>query len=592
MTAPWEEKDRSGYDSHLARRLFGYLAPYRKVVATAVVLLLGLSAVRLAGPYLTKIAIDGPIRNEDPQGLLYITLLFLLLLIAQFGLGYLQTYWTNWIGQQVMSDLRRQLFGHLQKQDAAFFDRTPAGRIITRITNDVDVMNDLFTSGVVSVFGDAFSLLGIVVIMLLMNWKLALVCFSVIPLLFLLTLWFKLRVRDSYRRVRGAVAAINGFLQESFTGMAVTQMFVQEGRKFGEFEKHNRRHMQANLDSIFYYAVFYPAVNLVGALAIALILWAGGIQVLDAGLTLGAVVAFIQYSERFYKPISDLSEKVNILQSAMASAERIFGLLDTGPTIRPPQRPHRAPVQGQIHFDRVSFWYREGTPVLHGVDLRVEPGEKVAIVGATGSGKTTLINLLGRLYDVCEGAVRVDGTDLRQWEPEALRQSIAVVLQDVFLFNGSVGDNIRLWSGRVTDSAAQQAARRVAADRFIQRLPAAYQSPVRERGSALSVGQRQLLAFARALAHDPRILVLDEATSSVDTETEQLIQKALAELMEGRTALIIAHRLSTIQHCDRIVVLHRGEIREEGTHQQLLRQRGIYFKLYQLQYKDQLVDAV
>ncbi len=588
----WEERDRRGYDSRLARRLLSYLSPYRGLVAAAVLLLLAVSALQLAGPYLTKVAIDGPIRDGEPEGLLWIALLFLLVLLTRFVLGYLQTYWTQWIGQQIMSDLRGQLFRHLQKLDAAYFDRTPAGRIITRITNDVDVLNELFTSGVVSVFGDLFSLAGIVAIMLWLNWKLALVSFAVIPLLFLATLVFKLKVRDSYRRVRRAVAAINAFLQESFTGMSVIQMFVQEDRKRGEFETLNRAHMQANLDSIFYYAVFYPLVNLLGAVAVALILWVGGIQVLDGALTLGAVVAFVQYAERFYKPISDLSEKVNILQSAMASSERIFELLDTQPAIVPPATPERDEVRGRIEFDRVDFWYREGTPVLRDVSLTVEPGEKVAIVGATGSGKTTLISLLCRFYDVQEGAVRIDGVDVRQHDLDQLRRSIAIVLQDVFLFNGTIADNVRLWGSPISRQRLEQATRRVSADRFVARLPQGYDSPVRERGSVLSAGQRQLLAFARALAHDPRILVLDEATSSVDTETELLIQDALRELMQERTSLIIAHRLSTIQHCDRIVVLHKGEVREQGTHRELLGKRGIYFKLYQLQYKEQLAGAV
>ncbi len=588
----WEERDRRGYDSRLARRLLSYLSPYRGLVAAAVLLLLAVSALQLAGPYLTKVAIDGPIRDGEPEGLLWIALLFLLVLLTRFVLGYLQTYWTQWIGQQIMSDLRGQLFRHLQKLDAAYFDRTPAGRIITRITNDVDVLNELFTSGVVSVFGDLFSLAGIVAIMLWLNWKLALVSFAVIPLLFLATLVFKLKVRDSYRRVRRAVAAINAFLQESFTGMSVIQMFVQEDRKRGEFETLNRAHMQANLDSIFYYAVFYPLVNLLGAVAVALILCVGGIQVLDGALTLGAVVAFVQYAERFYKPISDLSEKVNILQSAMASSERIFELLDTSPAIVQPATPSRDEVRGRIEFDRVNFWYREGTPVLRDVSLTVEPGEKVAIVGATGSGKTTLISLLCRFYDVQEGAVRIDGVDVRQHDLDQLRRSIAIVLQDVFLFNGTIADNVRLWGSPISRQRLEQATRRVSADRFVARLPQGYDSPVRERGSVLSAGQRQLLAFARALAHDPRILVLDEATSSVDTETELLIQDALRELMQERTSLIIAHRLSTIQHCDRIVVLHKGEVREQGTHRELLGKRGIYFKLYQLQYKEQLAGAV
>ncbi|HLV01895.1 MAG TPA: ABC transporter ATP-binding protein, partial [Acidobacteriota bacterium] len=448
----------------------------------------------------------------------------------------------------------------------------------------------LFTSGVVSIFGDVVALFGIVVIMLWLDWRLALVTFAVIPLLFVATMIFKIKVRDSYRRVRTAIAAINAFLQETITGMAIVQVFTQEKRKQKEFDIRNREHLDANLASIFYYAVYYPVVNLIGALSIALIVWYGGMRTLDGTVTLGVLVAFIQYSERFYKPISDLSEKFNILQSAMASSERIFRLLDTHSQIVPPVNPIRIDeIRGKIEFRNVSFAYNADTPVLKNIQLTIQPGEKVAIVGPTESGKSTLINLLCRFYDVQEGAVLIDDHDVRHLDLDQLRQSIAVVLQDVFLFSGTVDENIRLWAHPVPREKMIEAARQVHAEHFIEELPDSYQSQVSERGSSLSVGQRQLLAFARALAHDPRILVLDEATSSVDTETEMLIQDALETLMKGRTSLIIAHRLSTIQHCDRIVVLSKGEIKEEGTHQQLLAKRGIYFKLYQLQYRDQLV---
>ncbi len=588
MTSTDSDKLTKFYDALLVRRLLTYLRPYRKVVGVSVVLLLILSGLRLVGPYLIKIAIDESIPHHDTGQLQTLTLLFVFVLSLQFGVGFLQTYATNWTGQRIMYDLRLQVFRHIQKLDVAYFDKNATGRIITRLTNDVDVLNELFTSGVVSVFGDVFSLLGIVTVMLWINWKLALVCFSVIPLLFIATVLFKQKVRGSYRRVRAALARINSFLQEAITGMTIVQVFVQEKRKFEEFKRRNSDHLQANLDSIFYYAVFYPIVSLIGTLALALILWYGGLQVLNGVLTLGAVVAFVQYSERFYKPISDLSEKFNILQSAMASSERIFDLLDTRPAISAPTVPQMAPeLGGTIEFRNVSFRYDANVPVLKNLSFRVDPGEKVAIVGATGAGKTTLISLLSRFYDVNQGEIAVDGVDLRLWDPAELRQRIAVVLQDVFLFSGSIADNIRLWDGRVSDQAMKEGARRVLAADFIESMPEGYSTTLTERGQSISSGQRQLLSFARALARDPEILVLDEATSSVDPHTEHQIQIALGQLIEDRTAVIIAHRLSTIQNCNRILVLHKGELVEEGSHAQLLALQGIYFRLYQLQFRDQ-----
>ena len=588
MTSTDSGKLTKSYDAQLARRLLTYLRPYRRVVGVSVVLLLILSALRLVAPYLIKIAIDESIPDRDTGQLQTLSLLFVLVLSLQFGVGFLQTYATNWTGQRIMYDLRLQIFGHIQKLDVAYFDKNATGRILTRITNDVDALNELFTSGVVSVFGDVFSLMGIVAVMLWINWKLALVCFSVIPLLFIATLLFKQRVRGSYRRVRAAVARINSFLQESITGMTIVQIFVQEERKLEEFKQRNRDHLQANLDSIFYYAIFYPVVSLIGTLALALILWYGGLQVLNGVLTLGAVVAFVQYSERFYKPISDLSEKFNILQSAMASSERIFDLLDTRPSVSAPTVPQMAPQPaGTIEFRNVSFRYDANVPVLKNLSFRVDPGEKVAIVGATGAGKTTLISLLSRFYDVDQGEIALDGVDLRLWDPAELRQRVAVVLQDVFLFSGSIADNIRLWDGHVSDEAMQDGARRVLAADFIESMPDGYATILNERGQSISSGQRQLLSFARALARNPEILVLDEATSSVDPHTEHQIQIALGQLIEDRTAVIIAHRLSTIKNCNRILVLHKGELVEEGSHAQLLALRGIYFNLYQLQFQDQ-----
>ena len=584
-----EELLGKSYDIHLARRLVRYLYPYRWVVIASVLLLLIISGLQLVAPYLTKIAIDQHIRRGDYEGLQFLALLFLSILLLQFVISFAQTYLMNWTGQKIMYDLRVEIFAHVQKLHVGYFDKNPVGRLTTRMTTDVEVLNELFTAGVISIFGDIFLLSGIVIVMLWLNWELALISFSVIPLLFVVTLVFKNKVRNSYRWVRTCVAKINVFLQENLVGMAVVQVFVQEKRKFRQFDDRNREHLQANLQSIFYYAVFYPIVNLIGAVAVGLIVWHGGSQILQGALTLGVVVAFIQYSERFYKPISDLSEKFNIFQSAMASSERIFKLLDTRPEVLSAAHPIRLrDFRGEIEFRNVSFAYKENIPVLKQLNLKVTSGKKIAIVGATGSGKSTLINLLCRFYDVEEGEIRIDGVNIKDLHLDQLRQSIAVVLQDVFLFSGTIEENIQLWARPINREKVKEVAHRVHAHRFIQRLPAQYTASVAERGTSLSLGERQLLAFARALAHDPKILILDEATSSVDTETELLIQDALEKLMKDRTSLIVAHRLSTIQNCDRIIVLHKGEIREEGSHAELLRKKGIYYKLYQLQYKEQL----
>jgi ATP-binding cassette, subfamily B, multidrug efflux pump len=579
------------YDARLMRRLLTYIRPYRGSAILAIIYIVAASALSVLPPYLTKVAIDRYIQNRSLSGLNSISALYVLTLIAVFGLSYGQTWVMNLMGQKIMYDLRVQIFRHLQRLDVAFFDRNPVGRLMTRVTTDVDALNELFTSGVITIFGDICTLAGIVVTLFLMNFRLALAIFSVVPLLFLVTFLFKIKVRDSFRRVRTAIARINAFLQENITGTAVVQIFSQERKQQRRFARINQEHLDANLQSIFYYAIFYPLLELVGALAVALIVWYGGLQVFAGTLTLGALVAFIQYSDRFFRPISDLSEKYTILQAAMASSERIFKLLDTPASIVTPAQPEAAEVaQGRVEFRNVTFGYNPGDTILHDVSFTVEPGQKVAIVGATGAGKSTIIGLLSRFYEVWNGEVRVDGIDIRRFDLQGLRRSIGIVLQDVFLFSGTVSDNIRLANAAIGPEQVRRAADTVHAAGFIEKLEKAYETQVGERGSSLSVGQKQLLAFARALAYDPKILVLDEATSSIDTETEILIRDALEKLLEGRTSIIIAHRLSTVQNADRIVVLHHGRVREMGNHQELLKLKGIYWRLYQLQYKDQLAS--
>ena len=572
------------YDAGLMRRLMGYLRPYWLAVLVALAAIVCASMLQLAQPYLMKLAIDRYIATSDVAGMDRIALLFLGILLGSFALEFVQTYVLQHTGQRIMFDLRAQIYGHLQRLDVSYYDRNPVGRMMTRVTTDVDALNDLFTSGVVSVFGDIFTLAGIMIVLLAMDWRLALVAFSVLPLIVVITQWFRRQVRESYRTVRAWIARINAFLQENITGMATVQLFGREGRNFAQFSAINARHRDANIDSIFYYAVFYPAIEVVGALATALIIWWGGAWVLGGTLTLGSLVAFIQYSQRFFRPISDMSEKFNLLQSAMAASERIFTLLDTPVAVVSPAQPKRPEWRGHVTFEHVWFAYDGENHVLRDVSFEVRPGERVGIVGATGAGKSTIINLLLRYYDVGRGRILIDGVDIRDVDLAELRSRFSLVLQDVHLFSGTIGGNVRLGNPDIGEEQVRQALASVHADRFVNALPQGAATPVAERGATLSTGQKQLLSFARALAFDPRILVLDEATSSIDTETELLIRDALHVLMAERTTIAIAHRLSTIQDMDTILVLHKGQLRESGSHQELLAQRGLYHRLYQLQY--------
>jgi ATP-binding cassette subfamily B protein len=588
-----EEVLGKAYDARLMRRLLGYLRPYRRQVIVASIAIVGHSIIELAPPYLTKLVLDRYIPAADIAGLTGIAILYLVVLFASFGLEYLQTWTMQMTGQRIMFDLRMEIYRHLQRLDVRFYDRNPVGRLMTRVTTDVDALNELFTAGVVSVFGDLVTLAGIMAVLLWMDWRLALVAFSVLPLVALVAGWFRRNVRESYRRVRTLIARINAFLQERITGMSTVQLFGREAQDYAAFDRIDREHRDANVQSIFYYAVFYPAVELVSALAASLIIWRGGAWVLDDALTLGSLVAFFQYSQRFFRPISDLSEKFNVLQGAMASSERIFALLDTEVAIgsqarvagvRRAEPQEAAPAPGAIRFEHVTFAYVPGQPVLKDVSFEVLPGQRVGIVGATGSGKTTIINLLLRFYDVQGGRITVGGRDVREWDPAELRALYAMVLQDVHLFSGTIEANVRLGHPAIDDAAVARALDAVHAARFVNRLPAGAATAVAERGASLSVGQKQLISFARALAFDRPVLILDEATSSVDTDTEMLIRDALDVVMHDRTTIAIAHRLSTIQHMDRILVMHKGQLRESGRHDELLAQRGIYYRLFQLQF--------
>ena len=590
-----EEALGKAYDSRLMRRLLRYLRPYRLKVVVAVLMLIAASALDLVGPYLTAQAIDVAIPHRDLHLLAILVGIYTLTLLLALLLSYFQTLVTVWIGQQVMYDLRTEIFSQLQRLSLRFFDKNPVGRLMTRLTSDVEALNEMFTSGVVAIFGDLFTLIFIIGIMLAMNWKLALVSFTVIPMVFAAAHWFRKNVRRSYRDIRVRLARINAFLQERITGMNVVQLFGREAPELEKFKRINAEHLRAHLYSIHYYALFWPIIEFVAAVAVALVLWYGGLNVLEGTLTVGVVTAFLQYVRRFYRPIQDLSEKFNILQSAMASSERIFKLLDAEPSVADPPAAKRLslPVRGDIEFRGVWFAYNkagqrdDGSPpdwVLKDVSFRAASGERLAIVGHTGAGKTTIINLLMRFYDVQQGSILLDGIDIRELTQQELRAAIKLVLQDVYLFSGSARFNIRLGDESITEERMIAAAQRVGVDRFIRRLPQGYDQALGERGANLSVGERQLLSFARALAFDPKILILDEATSSVDSEIEAQIQAALDVLLHGRTSLVIAHRLSTIQNADRILVMHHGQLVEEGTHAELLEKGKLYARLYELQF--------
>lgn len=583
MSGMQDDAIGKAYDARLMRRLLQYLRPHVFWVGVAFFAIVGGSMAELTQPWLTGVAIDRYIATGDLDGLWRLGRWFLLLLVGAFVFEYIQTSVMQTIGQKILHRVRQDVFEHLQRLDVKFYDRNPVGRLMTRVTTDVDALNDLFASGVVTVFGDLLMLFGIMAFMVAMDWRLALVAFSVLPLIAWATNWFRRNVRENYRQVRGLVAKLNAFMQEHLTGMGTVQLFSQQARIYNQFEAINREHRDVNITSIFYYALFYPIIEVLASLSGALIILVGGGWAIDGAVSLGTLVAFLQYSRRFFQPISDLSEKFNILQAAMAASERIFGLLDTPvemPTPSPsPDRRFEGP--GRIEFERVWFAYKDEEFVLRDVSFVAEPGQRIGIVGATGSGKTTIISLLLRYYDVTQGRILVDGIDVREWPLEQLRTRFGLVLQDVHLFSGTIASNIRLGRADITDEAVRLAATAVHANRFIDALPKGYDTVVAERGATLSVGQKQLLSFARALAFDPAVLVLDEATSSIDTETEGLIQDALHILMAGRTVFAIAHRLSTIQDMDRILVLHKGQIRESGTHQELLAIGGIYFKLWE-----------
>lgn len=586
-----EEVLEKSVEGHLLKRLLSYLKPYKWYILMAFILTIIISALSAVRPRLTPVAIDEKIPSGDINGLLWIVIILLGTLVIQAVIQYLMTYLTSWIGQKIIFDLRRTIYRHILNLDVKYYDRTPIGRLVTRVTNDVDVLFEVFSSGIVSALGDVFSIIWILIFMFTLDYKLTLIALSVLPFLMYATSVFRKRVRDAYGKIRILIARINSYIQEHISGITVVQLFGKEKRTKEEFELINQEHTRENKRSVTYYAVFFPVVEFLGALSVGLIIWYGGGQVFQSVITVGVIISFLQYTEMFFRPIRDLSEKYNILQTAMASSERIFELLDTKPDVNDPDKPIRIPdIKGEIEFRDVSFAYNDDNYVLKNISFRINPGERVAFVGATGAGKTTIINLINRFYDIEKGEISLDGININRYKQKELRNNIKVVLQDVFLFSGDIKYNVNLGNENISDEDIYAALESVGIGKYVDSLPGKINYQVSERGSSLSVGQRQLISFARALVFDPKILILDEATSSVDTETEHLIQQAIQRLIFGRTSIIIAHRLSTIQSCDKIIVMHKGEIKEMGNHQQLLAHNGLYYKLYQLQYKEELIE--
>ncbi|MDQ3474363.1 MAG: ABC transporter ATP-binding protein/permease [Acidobacteriota bacterium] len=588
-----EEAIGKTYDFQVARRLLRYLRPYLRLLIPALALTFALNLLGILQPKFTQYAIDWHILPRSADGLMLLVGLFAGVQFLRLIFSYLQTVLLNTVGQYVMFDIRRELYDKLQHQEVAYYDRNPVGRIMTRLTNDVDALNELFTQGVTDVLGDLVMIVAIIGVMLWMDVRLTLITLLTVPLLFAATTWFRKGARRGYDMVRTRIARINAFLQEHFAGAQTVQIFNAERKSLRKFDEINDDYRKANIETIFYYALFFPLVDFIGAVGIALVIWYGGYRVMNSALTLGALVAFIQYSGFLFQPIRDISDKYNVLQAAVVASHRIFKTLDLPIAITPPAQPLRSGrARGLIEFRDVWFAYKNEEWVLKGVSFTVNPGESVALVGHTGSGKTTITNLLMRFYDIQRGQILLDGVDLRDWDLESLRRNFAVVLQDIFLFSGTVASNIRLGREDISDERVHWAAQEVHAHRFIERLKDGYKSEVKERGAGLSVGQKQLISFARALAFDPALLILDEATSSIDTETEQSIQQAIGRVMQDRTSIVVAHRLSTIQRADQIIVLHHGEIREQGTHQQLLAEHGLYWMLYKLQYADGAVPQL
>lgn len=588
--------ETKGIDTQLLKRIVSFLMPYKGWVLLAFITVMTAAYLDPLVPKLVQVTIDRDIVNRDMEGLQRMILILFALLAAEGLLSFVNAYLTQWIGQQAIFDLRTKLYRHVQRQSLRFFDSRPIGQLITRVTSDVESLSQVLSAGVVTILGDLFKLIFIAWFMFALDWRLALVTISVMPIMIYATFWFKTKVRDAYRDTRKQVARLNSFLQEHVTGMRIVQLFGREEEEMRRFKGINDDHQQAHIKTIFYFALFWPMVDLVASAALGLIIWYGGLSAMQGGVTVGVLIAFIQYARRFFEPIRNLSDQFNTLQSAMAGAERIFGLLDTDMAIKEPAEPVDWPqVAGRIEFRNVWFSYDpeidaqddHAAWILRDVSFTVEPGQSLAIVGATGAGKTTIINLLLRFYDIQRGHILVDGIDITTLGLATLRDNVGLVLQDVFLFSGTVRDNVTLRNPELDDATIRRAADAIGASAFIDRLAKGYDQDVRERGMTLSHGQRQLLSFLRALVHDPRILVLDEATSSVDTETEEVIQKALTTLMKGRTSIAIAHRLSTVQHADQILVMHRGQVRERGTHQQLISSDGLYRRLYELQYKEQ-----